>query len=96
MVFFLPRLYTCDLPSPLTQEEVVEEAARALGVNLRTLATNNRTYTHLSKFSGLQQLSDLANSAAKKSIGHQEPGNTEGDPTKQSRRTEGGAKHHTR
>ena len=30
------------------------------------LATNNPTYTHLSKFSGLQQLSDLVNSAAKK------------------------------
>ena len=33
---------------------------------MRTMATNNPTYTHLTQFSGLQQLSDLVNSAAKK------------------------------
>ena len=37
-----------------------------MGKNLRTLATNNPTYTHLSNFSGLQQMSDIINSAAKK------------------------------
>ena len=58
--------YTYDLPAPPTQEEVVQEAARALGDSLRTLATNNPTYTHLSNFSGLQQMSDIINSAAKK------------------------------
>ena len=45
---------------------MVQEAAKALGDSLRTLATNNPTYTHLSKFSGLQQISDIINSAAKK------------------------------
>ena len=33
---------------------------------MRTMATNNPTYTHLTQFSGLQQLSDLVSSAAKK------------------------------
>ena len=51
---------------PPTQEEVVQEAAKSLVDSLRTLATNNPTYTHLSNFSGLQQISDLINSAAKK------------------------------
>ena len=45
---------------------MVQEAAKALGDSLRTLATNNPTYTHLSNFSGLQQISDIINSAAKK------------------------------
>ena len=66
VVFFPPRRCTYDLPAPPTQEEVVQEAAKALGDSLRTLATNNPTYTHLTQFSGLQQLSDLVNSAAKK------------------------------
>ena len=66
VVFFPPRWYTYDLPAPPTQEEVVQEAAKALGDSLRTLATNNPTYTHLTQCSGLQQLSDLVNSAAKK------------------------------
>ena len=66
VVFFPPRKYTYDLPAPPTQEEVVQEAAKALGDSLRTLATNNPTYTHLSNFLGLQQMSDIINSAAKK------------------------------
>ena len=66
VVFFPPRKYTYDLPASPTQEEVVQEAAKALGDSLRTLATNNPTYTHLSNFSGLQQMSDIINSAAKK------------------------------
>ena len=66
VVLFQPRKYTYDLPAPPTQEEVVQEAAKALGNSLRTLATNNPTYTHLSNFSGLQQMSDIINSAAKK------------------------------
>ena len=45
---------------------MVREAAKALGDSLRTLATNNPTYTHLSNVSGLQQMSDIINSAAKK------------------------------
>ena len=45
---------------------MVQEAAKALGDSLRTLATNNPTYTHLSNFSGLQQMSDIINSAARK------------------------------
>ena len=55
-----------DLPAPLQTEEVVQESAKALGDSLRTLATDNPTYTHLSNFSGLQQMSDIINSAAKK------------------------------
>ena len=66
VVFFPPRKYTYNLPSPPTQEEVVQEAAKALGDSLRTMATNNPTYTHLTQFAGLQQLSDLVNSAATK------------------------------
>ena len=66
VVFFPPRRYTYDLPAPPTQEEVVQEAAKALGNSLITLAINNPTYTHLSNFSGLQQMSDIINSAAKK------------------------------
>ena len=66
VVFFSPRKYIYDLPAPPTQEEVVQEAAKALGDSLRTLATNNPTYTHLSKISGLQQMLDIINSAAKK------------------------------
>ena len=66
-VVFLPlRRYMYDLPAPLTQEEVVQEAAKALGDNLRTLATNNPTYTHLSNLSVLKQMSGIINSAAKK------------------------------
>ena len=66
VVFFPPRKYTYDLPAPPTQEEVVQEAAKALGNSLPTLATNNPTYTHLSNFSGLQQMSDIINLAEKK------------------------------
>ena len=68
LVFFPPRKYTYDLPEPPTHEEVVQEAEKALGDSLRTLATNNPTYTHLSNFSGLQQMSDIINSAAKKAL----------------------------
>ena len=60
VVFFPPRKYTYDLPAPPTQEEVVQESAKALGDSLRTLATNNPTYTHLSNFSGLQKMSDIS------------------------------------
>ena len=67
MVFFPPQRYTYDLPAPPAQKEVVQEAAKALGDSLRTLATNNPTYTHLSNFSGLQQIYDIINSAVKKS-----------------------------
>ena len=35
VVFFPPRRYTYNLPSPPTPEEVVQEAARALGDSLR-------------------------------------------------------------
>ena len=66
VVFFPQRKYTYDLPSPPSQEEVVQEAAKALGDSLRILATNNPTYTHLTQLSSLHQLSDLVNSAAKK------------------------------
>ena len=45
---------------------MVHEAEKSLGESLRMLETNNPTYTHLSKFSGLQQMSDIINSAAKK------------------------------
>ena len=44
---------------------MVQEADKALGNSLRTLATNNPTYTHLSNLSGLQQMSDIINSAEK-------------------------------
>ena len=66
LVFFPPRKYTYYLPAPTTQEEVVHEAAKALGDSLRTLATNKLTYTHLSNFLRLQQMSDIINSAEKK------------------------------
>ena len=66
LVFFPPIKYTYDLPAPPKQEEGVQEAAKALGDSLRTLATKNPTYTHLSNFSGLQQMSDIINSAAKR------------------------------
>ena len=46
---------------------MVQEADKALGDSLRTLATNNPTYTHLSNFSGLQLMSDIINSAKKAS-----------------------------
>ena len=65
VVFFQPRKYTYDLPSPQTQEEVLQETAKALGNSLRTLETNNPTYTHLSTFSGLQQMSDIISSSKK-------------------------------
>ena len=87
VVFFPLQRYTYDLPAPPTQEEVVQEAAKAIRESLRTLATNNPTYMHLSNFSGLQQMSDLINLAAKKSFRRQDAGKTEGDPTKHSRRT---------
>ena len=61
VLFFPPRKYTYDLPAPPTQEEVVQETAKDLGDSLRTLATNNPTYTHLSNFSGLQKMSDIIN-----------------------------------
>ena len=66
VVFFPLRRYTYDLPAPPTQEEVVQEAEKSLGNSLRTLATNNPTYTHLSNLYGLQQMSDIIDSAAKK------------------------------
>ena len=66
VVFFPTRKCTYDLPVPPTQEEVVQEAEKYLGDSLRTLATNNPTYTHLSNFSGLQQMLYIINSAAKK------------------------------
>ena len=56
---FQPRKYTYDLPAPPTQEEVVQKAEKALGDSLRTLATKNPTYTHLSNFLGLQKMSDI-------------------------------------
>ena len=93
VVFFTPQQYTYDLPAPPTQEEVVQEAGKDLGNSLRTLATNNSTYTHLYIFFGFKQMSDIINSAAKKSFRRQDAGKTEGDPTRHSRRTEGGAKH---
>ena len=67
VVFFPPIKYTYDLPDPQTQEEVVQEAAKALGDSLRTLAKNNPTYTHLSNYLGLQKMADIINSAAKHS-----------------------------
>ena len=66
VVYFTPRRYMYDLPAPPTQEEVVQEAEKALSDSLRTLATNNPKYTHLYNFSGLQKMSDIINSAAKK------------------------------
>ena len=68
VVFFPPQKYAYDLPALQTQEEVVQEAAKVMVDRLRTLATNNPTYTQLSKFSGLQQMSDIINSAAKKAL----------------------------
>ena len=47
VVFFPPRKYTYDLPAPPTQEDVVQEEDKALGDSLRTLATNNPTYTQI-------------------------------------------------
>ena len=76
VVFFPPRKYTYDLPAPPTQEDVVQKAAKALGDSLRTLATNIPTYTYLSNFSGLQQISDIINSAAKKVFRQQNTGKT--------------------
>ena len=66
LVFFPPITYTYDLPVPPTQKEVVQKAAKALGDSLRTLATKNPTYTQLSNFSRIQQMSDIVNSAATK------------------------------
>ena len=68
VVFFPPRRYTYDIPAPPTQEEVLQEAAKALGDSHRTLATKNPTYTYLSNFSGLKQMSDIINSAAKTAL----------------------------
>ena len=45
---------------------MAHEASKDLGDSLRTLATNNPTYTHLLNFSGLQQMLDIINSGAKK------------------------------
>ena len=72
VVFFPPRRCTYALPAPPTQEEVVQEAEKALVNSLRALATNNPAYTHMSNFSGLQQISDIINSAAKKASFHRE------------------------
>ena len=66
VVFSPPQQYTYDLPAPPTPEEVVQELARALGESLKQLATNNSVYTHMTTFSGLQQISDMVNSATKK------------------------------
>ena len=60
-----PQRYTYDLPAPPTPEEVVKESERALGESLKQLATINPVYTHLTTFSGLQQISDMVNSATK-------------------------------
>ena len=68
VVFFPLRKYTYCLTEPLTQEEVVQEAAKALGNSLKTLATKNPTYTHLSNISGLQQMEDIINSKSKKAL----------------------------
>ena len=50
VVFFTPLKYKYDLPALPTQEDVVQEAVKALGDSLRTLATNNPTYTHYQFF----------------------------------------------
>ena len=68
VMFFPPRKYTYDIPAPPIQEEVVKEAAKALGGSLRTLATKNPSYTHLSNFSGFKKNSDIINSATKKAL----------------------------
>ena len=44
----------------------MQESARALGESLKQLATNNPVYKHMTTFSGLQQISDMVNSATKK------------------------------
>ena len=59
VVFSPPQGYTYDLPVPPTPEEVVQESARALGESIKQLATNNPVYTHMTTFSGLQQISDM-------------------------------------
>ena len=66
VVFTPPQRYTYDLPAPPTPEEVVQESARALRESLKQLATDNPVYTHMKNFSGLQQISDMVNSATKK------------------------------
>ena len=63
---FPPQRYTYDLPAPPTPEEAVQESERALGEILKQLATNNPVYTHLTNFSGLQQISDRVSSTTKK------------------------------
>ena len=66
VVFSPPQQYTYDLPAPPTPEEVVQESTRALGESLKQLATKNPVYTHMTTFAGLQQISDMVNSATKK------------------------------
>ena len=54
VVLFPLQRYTYDPPAPPTQKEVVQEAAKALGESLSTLATKILRYTHLSNFSGIK------------------------------------------
>ena len=44
----------------------MKESARALGESLKKLGTKSPVYTHLKTFSGLQQISDMVNSATRK------------------------------
>ena len=44
----------------------MQESARELGESIKQLATKNPVYTHLTTFSGLQQISDMVNYATKK------------------------------
>ena len=66
VVFSPPQRYTYDLPALPTPEEVVQESERALGESLKQLSKNNPVYTHMTTFSGLQQISDIVNSSTKK------------------------------
>ena len=86
-MFFPPRKYTYDLPAPPTQEEVVQEAAKALGDSLRTLATNNPTYKHLSNFFGITTNVRHHQLSSKKGFRQKDSGKTKVDPTKHYMRT---------
>ena len=63
---FPPQQYTYYIPSPPTPEEVVQESARALEESIKQIATNNPLCTHLTNFAGLQQISNMVNSATNK------------------------------
>ena len=45
VVFFPPRRYMYDLPDPPTQEEVIQDTAKALSDSLRTLAKKSNIHT---------------------------------------------------